>query len=1003
MNTITRWRLTVRYCLTLSVLLCLLATMGATRVFPQAVADSAMVLPPPPTPLPPPPDEIFYLDWNITASGEDIYVGWHRTHHIALNGSAVVLKSPGQPLKTTPFVLTVRDDRYEAYQDSCSRWDRRVSVLDSARYTGGPDPFWIDPLTFTRYQRADGSWYMYDPFYRAFWSNGFATRLFDYREDNRLTDNCSQFSNAWTSTIPAALYTTILNRGMSPAIFEGDATGTIFSRSETYVVSHGPDLTVNFDATIRRACTGAMAAAAVLGDAALPVEQVCGCAALPKSTVIDATNRIIKSLNVRKTDAEPIRLLPDGEKGLGFQVDCEGRRVKNAEVELMVNPDEQSGDHVHGGLNRPRGYLNGIRITDARPTMTLKSDDNGAVTVRFAPGKDLVDEKAGIAGLYHVEAKVTQHPSGQFGRAVYDVPVSVPGLQELEPGIGYTFSPPTAGDEHSTRHYGTKATLSAIRKLANDFKQLQVEHNDDLRFYGIPQMHVELFTVSAISLKEGGQFDLKGGTWSPPFREHRYGQDALIILPTVIFPLPGWETERAWLEREFENLGSRYGIWFSDNGSPWNLAVRQAATVAAESTPAATVPNVAVVAFLSEPDNRYTAGAGQTVTYTLGVENVVSGTLAHNVVLTATLPGGLNFVRAVPAASRMVGAGQVVWDLSTLAAQGMPDVFDVAAQIGAGVAPGTPLTVTAQASTSDADAALADNQDEASELIVQPPGPDLVVMSGLGGTAMTVGQPVTFTVEVANRGNTIATGNALTLTLPASVTLVSAVPVTSTSSAGRATWNLGSLAPNATQQVTVSVALNPSLIALVSLDPDLEPAGTLTYTLKVGSATPDFDLANNTEVAVRPVELPGPDLTVSLGVEGAASPGELAAGQTVTYTIFYGNLGNQIAPTTTISFSLWSGLSLVSAQPAPSRTVTSTSFGGVFGWDLGDLEVGESGAIQAQIHVTSVPAEGSLILATVSSASLDINLADNVELDLRMADSAASQKVFLPIVIRSAQ
>jgi hypothetical protein len=55
------------------------------------------------------------------------------------------------------------------------------------------------------------------------------------------------------------------------------------------------------------------------------------------------------------------------------------------------------------------------------------------------------------------------------------------------------------------------------------------------------------------------------------------------------------------------------------------------------------------------------------------------------------------------------------------------------------------------------------------------------------------------------------------------------------------------------------------------------------------------------------------------------------------------------------------------------------------------------------VYVASVPAEGSLILATVESASLDINWADNVELDRRMASSAANQRVFLPIVIRSAQ
>jgi hypothetical protein len=99
--------------------------------------------------------------------------------------------------------------------------------------------------------------------------------------------------------------------------------------------------------------------------------------------------------------------------------------------------------------------------------------------------------------------------------------------------------------------------------------------------------------------------------------------------------------------------------------------------------------------------------------------------------------------------------------------------------------------------------------------------------------------------------------------------------------------------------------------------------------------------------------------------------------------------------------SLWSGLSLVSAQPAPSRTMTSTTFaGGVLGWDLGALEVGESGSIQARAHVASVPAEGSLVLATIGNAHLDIYPANNVDLLIRSQFVQSSYRLFLPLVQR---
>jgi len=223
--------------------------------------------------------------------------------------------------------------------------------------------------------------------------------------------------------------------------------------------------------------------------------------------------------------------------------------------------------------------------------------------------------------------------------------------------------------------------------------------------------------------------------------------------------------------------------------------------------------------------------------------------------------------------------------LDTLDAEGVPRLFDVVAEVGTGVTPVTILTATAQASTSDPDANPSDNQYEAFGLLVQPPGPDLTVRSTLAGTAMTVGLPITFTVEVANAGNAPAAGTSLTPTLPVSVTLVSATPAPSTSGADRATWEIGDLAAGATQPITVTVFLGADLAALASRDPDSEPAGVLTYTLRVGSVTPDVDLSNNEEQVVKPVEFAGPDLSVSLNVEGADGPGTLSVGQDTTYTL----------------------------------------------------------------------------------------------------------------------
>lgn len=982
------WRAAI--CLLVFVsLVVLLATAGTSNGSTQAIVVAAPA-------APAQGEETFIVDWNITASGNSTTSSGHtqitKWRQITIRGAAVAHRKSWESLQTIPFELTVTDD-WEAISTSpCLSYRERWSITDPARYTGGPDPFWNTPAIFWPRQRADGSWYMEDPFFPAFFSTGQLTRVFTYRV-NEFYQDCYNNSGAFTTTHEEAGYLGVISP-LPP--FEGDATGTIFSRSETYVLETAdPPLTVRFHATIRRAC-GAAAAAATSGQS--PNQQVCGCAAYPRSHIFDADDPIVTTLEV-SSSLPPEFIHPDTDADINFVATCEGRRVKNAELEVTVKPVETSGGHLHDG-NRPRGYLNGVEITESRPSIKVKTDGRGNAAVQFMAGKDLQTQTRGIAGIYVVKARSTRFPYSQRSQTGESIPVLVWGLQELGPGANYSIF--SSGREHPKQHYGTPATLNAVRQLVDAFRQRQEEHNADLRFYSKPEWPIASVIVWAVSLEDGGLFDLpREGWWRPPFDLHQYGHQVL-LLPSVDgleFPGVARKEAIAWIEREFRHLGARYGGWYSDGGSPWNLVVRQETTLQANAGPTAEGPNLATLAFLSDSTGRYVAGAGQTVTYTVGVENLTRGTQARDVVLTAILPTGLTFVRAIPAATRMVGDNQLVWELGALAAEGAPRLFDVAAQVGPSVAPGTVLTVTAQASTSDADANPSDNRYEAFGLLVQPPGPDLAVRSEIAATAMTVGRPITFAMEVANAGNAPAAGVALTLTLPASITLISATPVTSTSSAGRATWNIGNLAPDTSKRVTVTVSLDTALAALASPDPDAEPAGVLTCTLRAGSVTPDFDLSNNIEQVVRPVESAGPDLSVSLGVEGADGPGTLSAGQDVTYTVLYGNFGNQIAPTTTFTLSLWSGLNLMSAQPAPSRTTTSTTFaGGVLGWDLGNLPVGEWGVIPVRLHVASIPSEGSLILAAIGSGASDIHPVDNVALDHRTV-GIEFKRVYLPLLL----
>ena len=135
-----------------------------------------------------------------------------------------------------------------------------------------------------------------------------------------------------------------------------------------------------------------------------------------------------------------------------------------------------------------------------------------------------------------------------------------------------------------------------------------------------------------------------------------------------------------------------------------------------------------------------------------------------------------------------------------------------------------------------------------------------------------------------------------------------------------------------------------------------------------------------------------------MGVLGAGAPGTLTVTQAVTYTIHYGNFGNEVAQTSTLTLSLWSGLTVLSAQPAAGRTATSATFGGgVLGWELGNINVGDEGVIQVRVRVDAVPPEGSLVMATITSDGRDLVPGDNVAVELRRA---ALRAVFLPFIRR---
>jgi uncharacterized repeat protein (TIGR01451 family) len=159
------------------------------------------------------------------------------------------------------------------------------------------------------------------------------------------------------------------------------------------------------------------------------------------------------------------------------------------------------------------------------------------------------------------------------------------------------------------------------------------------------------------------------------------------------------------------------------------------------------------------------------------------------------------------------------------------------------------------------------------------------------------------------------------------------------------------------------------------------------------STTSTQDNPSNSHLEIeKHVEEAGSDIRVWLSVQGTDSPGELPVGEDVGYAITYGNFGNAPAQHASISLSLSKGLNFVRAEPSPVGTSKSDKFpGGVLSWDVGDLRPGQSDIIKSQVHVMSVPDDGSLVMATISATSTDVNSGDNIAYLLLHASRSAGQ------------
>ncbi|HWP45948.1 MAG TPA: FG-GAP-like repeat-containing protein [Candidatus Limnocylindrales bacterium] len=365
----------------------------------------------------------------------------------------------------------------------------------------------------------------------------------------------------------------------------------------------------------------------------------------------------------------------------------------------------------------------------------------------------------------------------------------------------------------------------------------------------------------------------------------------------------------------------------------------------------------------SDSPDPVTIGAG--LTYTLQVTNN-GPSAATGVTLTDILPVGVTLVSATPDQGSCTGVTPVSCALGTLNNGATATVTLV---MNAPTATGT-ITNTATVASNEFDPNLSDNT--TSQDTTVNPAADLMVTQSDSPDPVAVGNNVTYTITVTNNGPSVATGVTLTDTLPAGVLFVSATLSSGNcNGTGPVICSLGTLAKGAS--ITIALVVKSTT------------TGSISNTVRITGNETDPNTANNSQITSTLVTL-----ATDLAITQADSPDPVLVGTNLSYTITVINNGPSAATGVTLTDTLPSGMTFISATPSQG-TCTGTS---PVTCTLGILPVSATATV---ILVGKPTTTGSLV-HTVSVANLatnetDPNLANNTATENTTVNPAADLAV----------
>ncbi|HRK72771.1 MAG TPA: SdrD B-like domain-containing protein, partial [Rhodothermales bacterium] len=338
---------------------------------------------------------------------------------------------------------------------------------------------------------------------------------------------------------------------------------------------------------------------------------------------------------------------------------------------------------------------------------------------------------------------------------------------------------------------------------------------------------------------------------------------------------------------------------------------------------------------------------------------------ATGVVLKDLLPATASFVAASASQGSYVNTSGL-WTVGNLAINGSATLLLTAkinsttnncVEVNAANQTDTDSTPNNNSTTED---------DDACATVSTTPVIDLELTKTANTTTPVIGQNVTFTISVVNKGPSNATGVTVSDVLPTGLQFVSANPAAAYNAATGA-WTIGNVAVN--QTVTLQIVAKPTTTEQVRNYAQVATANETDIDSTPGNNSNTEDDDDAVVLSTRPqIDL---ELTKTVNT---TSP---QLGGTVTFTISVVNKGPAPATNVTVSDQLPTGLTFVSASGVNGSYNNTTGI-----WSIGNIAVNQVVSLQ--------------ITATVNTTNLitnyaQVNFATETDIDSTPGNNSTTE------------